>query len=57
MEHYFPRDLITTSTTMAIAHMPASNDNNVNAGQENTNKTSWPLKFINVKAKHSSELC
>jgi len=39
MEHFFPRDIITITTSMAIEDMPGSNDNNVNASPGNTNKT------------------
>jgi len=38
MEHFFPRDIITITTSMAIEDPPASNDNNVNASPGNTNK-------------------
>jgi len=39
MEHFFPRDTITITTSMAIEDPPASNDNNVNASPGNSNKT------------------
>jgi hypothetical protein len=39
MGHFFPRDIITITTNMAIEDLPASNDNNVNASPGNSNKT------------------
>jgi hypothetical protein len=39
MEHFFPRDIITITTSMVVEDQPASNDNKVNATPGNTNRT------------------
>ena len=39
MQHFFPWDIITKTTSMAVEDLPANNDNYVNASPGNTNKT------------------
>jgi hypothetical protein len=39
MEHFPPRDIITTTTSKAVEDPQASNDNNINTSPGNTNKT------------------
>jgi hypothetical protein len=38
MEHFFPRDKITITTSMVVEDQPASNDNKFNASPGNTKK-------------------
>jgi len=38
MQHFFPRDIITITTSMAVEDLPANNDNNFNASPGNTNR-------------------
>jgi len=39
MQHFFPRDIITITTSMAVEDPPANNDNSFNASPGNTNRT------------------
>jgi hypothetical protein len=55
MEHFFPGDIIKITTSMAIQDPPGAITTKLMQVQETVSKI-WPLKFICVNAKHSSEL-
>jgi hypothetical protein len=39
MEHFFPGDIITITTSMATEDLPASNNNKIHARPRNSNQT------------------